>query len=315
MSKPAPTSGTPTPDEIRASLEMAGYPFEIRITEWMRINGMNPQYGWRLPVDGDGTTRELDIIGGLQVSFSDPSRDQRLASVGFEALVQAKRLNEGAFVGFSDEPVAPTSPRLTVGGWPSFRMLEADPRSLSGEPTTAMLALGNVFDPLNAAPYCVQWAVAHRTKQHDVRSDHEPGVFDDLQMLVNAAWQRMHGYTMFVLNRPAGAWSQPDMRFALPTLVLDAPLYFYNVHKKQLIATDRLTLQMTVETLRGLRTSIVDIVTEQGLPEWRTAYDASLERLKDALLKGDAPRLASFGEIQHRNHLAAQSFDGRWPST
>ena len=65
--------------------------------------------------------------------------------------------------------------------------------------------------------------------------------------------------------------------FWFPTLVLDAPLYTYDVQTGELASVERLTLNVSVDTFNGVFDDYVDIVTVAGLDSLVTDYNEAAE--------------------------------------
>jgi len=294
---PKPT-GPPLPEEIQGALEAAGYPFELRVFSQLKARGMSPAFGLRMRVDETAETRELDI------------RAHRLTqgSSALFALMQVKRLPEGALVGFLGEPPHKgwmRFQRARCGGTPSFWLSPAT-ENMHGNIMTGDDGLGPAFDRFGVHPSCVQWCVVqrHRDKGRPLMADHPPGVWEDIATLVRAkTWTAFDTSTRH-LREPL-LHGAVTLYFWFPALVIDAPLYTYEAGTRGLTPVERLTLSVSVDTVNGVAAEYVDVVSLRGLDSLVDDYIAAAADIDVRLTDHIATVLLAVGKRQREHWTKA----------
>jgi hypothetical protein len=305
-------TGQPDEGEIKNALEGAGYPFEMRVYEQLRAGGMDPIFGCRARTDpDDATTIEIDIIGRAHVAYA---REGVAPSVQILALIQAKKIHDGCIVGFleKERTSGNTAGRVpTVGGLPSYRVLEAPNYNAHADMIVGPGGLHAGLEPLTNVPHCVQWTVAKRVDKPneirgEVRADHEKGTFEDLAGLVRASECLAREHSLFRLRGSKLAGPRPDMHVHMPTIVVDAPLYTYDVHSKTLEQTDWFSVTIAIDTFRGTQRRLIDVVSHAGVPSLIDAYQRVGARLKQTLESGLDQKLALYAAAQQSEFQEAE---------
>jgi hypothetical protein len=267
--------------EIRDGLNASGYPLEIRLLKAFSDGGMDPIIGFRVN-DGEGSSREIDILANFTHAFG--IGDGKVVNLQLRLLVEAKSLEPGAaFVGFpwqrpSDHNLRVN--RMHFGGMPSNRAVPELDRD--GDVILGPGGLSDAFDAMNAAPVCVQWAVARRTKagseQRTVAS-HDASFWEGIDGVVRSSHDMMVDHSM--CRWPAEAHL---MLFEMPVLVVATPtLWLYDAvapQKAPLASTPSLILARTFELPDRTEHRLVDVVTEVGVPSFIEACRKTFEDLK-----------------------------------
>jgi len=118
--------------------------------------------------------------------------------------------------------------------------------------------------------------VRRSAERRDLLADHPQGVWEDLAILLRAKARDAHDASSRYLRNSASDASV-HLFFWFPTLVLDAPLYTYDVQTGELASVERLTLNVSVDTFNGVFDDYVDIVTVAGLDSLVTDYNEAAE--------------------------------------
>jgi hypothetical protein len=273
---PEKPSGPPLPQQVQAAVEAAGYPVELRVFNRLKVREMSPAFGLRMRVDETEETREIDI------------RAHRLTkrTSGLLALIQVKRLPEGAFVGFLGEQPSPgwiRFQRARCGGAPSYWISPAQDNS-HGRIMTGDEGFGPAFDRFGEHPTCAQWCVVQRQKDRErpFFADHHTRIWEDLATLVRAKTRSGHDISNRYL-RDELQENFVNLYFWFPALVVDAPLYTYDVGTQVLAPVERLTLSVSVDTFAGVVNEYVDVVTLGGLESLVDDYIATARDLEERM--------------------------------
>lgn len=303
--------GPLTPAEILDALENEGYPFELRVYKQLESWALEPFFGSRLAAGPDDTSvRETDVIASASLDiFRGTDTPAGLLDVMF--VIEAKKIHKGAFVAFAADSGAPASVAehvSTIGGWPSYGVLRAVDQNDFDLFFDRKDTLGSCFAPLvHDVPLCIQWSVPRRIPRDKhgrlFAADHPPGVADDLLGTMQTAAKLTHNSTFTTADAKVGL---PFMTIALPVLVLDAPLYWYDVDDKTLEQTERLVLRVSGDTVLDRSDSrLVEIVTLDGLKQLVDAVNESLETAAAFFERtGSATNLAAIGLVQRERWQA-----------
>jgi hypothetical protein len=281
--------------EVTRMIEAAGYPFEIRMLERLRKAHLSPMFGPRFRVNNEGATKEIDILGRVRCGYANES-----ASVTADILtfVQAKKIHDGAFVGFRvndpDERTLDVLRMGLVGGLPSWKVLppSRDPHS------NLMIGLSDILRPLSAPVHCGQWTIVKRGQ----RSHQERGAFEDFAFLVRAMTCCAADITHERLRRPIEEVPAVDMHIFIGALVLDSPIFVFDPRKEgsESKPADSILVEVRIETDYGVVPAIIDVMTEAGLKAWFSRLKRAGGALQKRLLDGDAVKLGGFGRFQQQ---------------
>jgi hypothetical protein len=194
--------------------------------------------------------------------------------MGLTGVIEAKSLRPTeAFVGFMYKaPADRRSLRMRFAGAPSNWILpQHSEAQIAGELAVAL-------DPINDAPYCIQWAVAERAEKSgkpELRASHPPRWAAGLVNLVRGIHLLAVENTKHLLSftgQPQGA----RVDFYEPTLFIKTPnLHLFDVTTRTLTTTPRLTLAIMFELSDGERqTRLVDVWTGGAVKDFASRYRA-----------------------------------------
>jgi hypothetical protein len=261
-------SGPPQQSELLEALEAdSGYPLEVRVWEIFRDAGLYPNFGKRARVSEDpSVTKEIDLVA-QRASVDHNSRAR--GETWF--YVQCKKLREGGIVGFSYPPSVSMGlmqrrfARTHLSGRPDGT-IPSEHWIRNRDVVVGDAGLGAAFDALNEAPFCIQWCVAYRDGQGRVQLGQEHRVWEAIADTVRACcWAERE--VRLAYEQDDGL--TPALFLHLPILVIDAPLWTYDVAQKVLTPTESLAVVVSVDTsFAGVHSSVVDIVTATGLPTY-----------------------------------------------
>jgi hypothetical protein len=300
----APTKSGPLSDEeIIDSFKRSGFPFELRLMKAFSDGGMDPVLGFRVAPAGSTETRELDLLASFSRSVVV---GQKVLTVSLRLVVEAKSLpSDVAFVGLPWE--RPPDLELRVGrayfgGRPSNRVLSDLERD--GHAIVGASGLAEAFDPLNAAPVCVQWAIAKRLAGKDTvaSANHDGPFWEWIDGVVRAAHSLNFSFSEFAVTS-----NHLRLQFELPVLmlatdqlrVLDVSLDPWTVS-----TTQRLILARTFQVHNHIEHRLVDVVTENGVPSFIEACRATVDKLKK-LSADHAPTLIELASRQREQYQMA----------
>jgi hypothetical protein len=157
-------------------------------------------------------------------------------------------------------------------------------------------------------PYCIQWTVTRRLSKGAsslVMSSHDDGVFDDISTLVKACVLMARERTRDRLGLSKAALPLPDLHFYQPTLILDAPLFLYNVRARSLTKTNWLVVKVAIDTIAGTTRRIVDVLHRDALADLVKRYRAVGDALRTNL-ESSASGLRMYAFAQHEAFNATQ---------
>ena len=180
---------------------------------------------------------------------------------------------------------------------------------------------GPALDILGRAPFCIQWCVARRKPNQplEIVVDHHEPVWTDINTLVRAVTKLAYDMTRIEMQQRMAS-KEPlklmSLRFFCPTLVVDAPLYTYDVETKTLTTVERLTTFVSADTCQGMRSRLVEVVTADGLDSFLDDVKAAGARMGQKLqpaIRGflfDAARVQT-DRWRHQNGLPPLEVDSQ----
>ncbi len=279
-------SGDIKPHEAQAALEAAGYPLEMRLYHHLSRAGFTTRFGERARLDAT-TTKEIDVVAQLSFSASYPENGHdRRGQLIVQVFVQAKKLHDACFTGMPGESRGHADARMgrvpRVGGLPSARVV------LGQDLKRLLFPPGNLLEPLdrlNDAPWCIQWSVTKRRPKDNERpylTHHDEQVYEDLATLVRATAVRLQSISVRQLEKGLNGDPMPVLVLAMPVLVVETPLYTYDVATGAIEIVDRLTLDLNVDHGAWVLNQAVEVVTPAGFDRmtqrWKELHLAMSER-------------------------------------
>jgi hypothetical protein len=293
MPKPEQVSAaTPiTESDVRAAIEAAGYPLEVKLFHEFAVNEMDPVLGHRMRVrddtgSGDPTSREIDLLASVRTSIVG---DGQVSAFNVTAVIDAKLLHEPArFVAVVGDQPSEHERRVARSyffGRPSFRVLLQDEGSYS-DCFIGEAGVADALDPLSAGTFCVHWAIVKREQknQFEAWAKHDEGFQDAIKTVVEAAVWNERSFSQFSLGLGDNATPVPDLRIYCPTIIVGTPtLYMYDVKDGSISQTDWLMLRMNFDVGGHVVNRVVDIVATGGVPGMIARYKAAKELGKATL--------------------------------
>ena len=228
----------------------------------------------------------------------------------FNALIQAKKIHDGAFIGFLGERPSKKelrTRRAFCSGRPHFGVFERSDGRESilfrrDSVGAQMVFQGDDFaalDRFGAPPFCIQWCVARRNKKDkELIADHPQPFWEDLSVLVRAKRYAARDFTVQELAREEPT-DVVESHFSFPTLVLDGPIYTCAVGNGALKRVERITLSTIVDTVDGATEDYVDVVTLKGLDALVRDYKAAVSNIVQVFPSGLPTRLTAISREQH----------------
>lgn len=290
-SAPSPkmSSRPPTEAEIVDALESAGYPFELRVYREYEAAEMDPVLSFRCRADEDDPqTKEIDVVARLHARQQYPDGQYTpTATVSLLFFTEVKKVHQGAFVAIRgadpsqhERRVQRTAPAI---GLPCWQVSDV-PYDSAGDLLIGTGGLAECFDPMNARPYCVQWATV-KTHKSEKRFEaaHDNGCSEDFQRLIRSTTLLARDNTLHLLDFGVRTHGQqalnPTTMFYWPLLVLDTPVYTYDPATRKLEPNDWITLSVGADLGGRAYHRPIDVVSAAGLATIIEAYKRTRDRI------------------------------------
>ena len=238
--------------DIEEALRSSGYPLEVELAADLKESGFIPALGRHLLVNAEAREySEIDIVAERVETTGD-------IQVGSRLLLQVKRLADNrAFVGVRGEQPSGSnnlSERLQIAGSPSTVLAAQEYMALFH---VGKEGLQNALQPLQQLPICVHWAVAYRKGKHVPWASGDPEFMRDLESLVRARREDGLEFSSYCSSK----LQVPVLSLVTLALVIDGPLYLYDVATKTAESVGMLTIDQAFGTREGPLFAMIDVVS------------------------------------------------------
>jgi hypothetical protein len=303
--KPKPT-GPLTDDQIKGALQHSGFPLEIRLLQAFHEAGFDPVIGHRfIPGDGEKSA-EVDVM-----AYAGAPLANHKGSVHLKAMIEAKQLPERkVFVGLKWKQPVPhemRSMRIRFSGRPTCRVLCEGPNGQ--ELVQIMLGppgpIAEALDPLNEPIVCHHWCYVQDDSKFEFVAEQDDRHLDSFSKLIRVVtWLEEDTAAVFA-RRPSGELLR--VQILSPTIVLGTPhLYIYDpLQPETLEKASSIILHQMHEAGGKVHGRYVDVVTEDGLPEFIDRYRRAAARLQVACDK----HIGALLEITEKQRLSQIEID------